>query len=144
MGRRVDPPLSLTECASQLTGSLFFINLSATHAHIAAHLFAGVGDLQNNTDTNNSMDLNLDSPANANTFNGAVDKLRDKEKSIKYVASGRPHPHPNHHTDGSLSDTPYTAYWNKYAHPAKNPNGKENLVRPLLFRRVRFRLVPVD
>ena len=110
------------------------------HAHIAAHLFAGVGDLQNNTDTNNSMDLNLDSPANANTFNGAVDKLRDKEKSIKYVASGRPHPHPNHHTDGSLSDTPYTAYWNKYAHPAKNPNGKESLVRPLLFRRVRFRL----
>ena len=30
MGRRVDPPLSLTECASQLTGSLFFIKLSAT------------------------------------------------------------------------------------------------------------------
>ncbi|XP_032794996.2 neuron navigator 2 isoform X2 [Daphnia magna] len=43
------------------------------------------------------------------------DKLRDKDKSIKYVVNGR-----NMHTDGSLSDTPYTAYWNKY-HP-KNSN----------------------
>ena len=42
-----------------------------------------------------------------------MDKLRDK--SIKY---GRI----NGTTDGSLSDTPYTAYWNKY-HP-KNASGE--------------------
>lgn len=76
------------------------------HANFAAHLFAGVSELNGETD------LNLDSPGTLQ----AGDKLRDKDKSIKYVVNGR-----NIHTDGSLSDTPYTAYWNKY-HP-KNTNG---------------------
>jgi hypothetical protein len=77
------------------------------HANFAAHLFAGVSEL--NTET----DLNLDYPG---VGNGSGNKLRDKDKSTKYVVNGR-----NIHTDGSLSDTPYTAYWNKY-HP-KNGNG---------------------
>lgn len=76
------------------------------HANFAAHLFAGVSELNAETD------LNLDSPGASQSG----DKLRDKDKSIKYVVNGR-----NMHTDGSLSDTPYTAYWNKY-HP-KNSNG---------------------
>jgi hypothetical protein len=76
------------------------------HANFAAHLFAGVSELNGETD------LNLDSPGASQSG----DKLRDKDKSIKYVVNGR-----NMHTDGSLSDTPYTAYWNKY-HP-KNANG---------------------
>ncbi|XP_046655856.1 neuron navigator 2-like isoform X5 [Daphnia pulicaria] len=75
------------------------------HANFAAHLFAGVSELNGETD------LNLDSPGASQSG----DKLRDKDKSIKYVVNGR-----NMHTDGSLSDTPYTAYWNKY-HP-KNAN----------------------
>lgn len=76
------------------------------HANFAAHLFAGVSEFNGDTD------LNLDSPGASQ--NG--DKFRDK--SIKYVVNGRN----NIQTDGSLSDTPYTAYWNKY-HP-KNNNGK--------------------
>ena len=77
------------------------------HANFAAHLFAGVGDMNGETD------LNLDSPG---AGNGVADKLKDKEKSIKYVVNGR-----NNSTDGSVSDSPYTAYWNKY-HP-RSANG---------------------
>lgn len=81
------------------------------HANFAAHLFAGVGEL------NGESNLNLDS---SGSRHGTAEKLRDKEKSIKYVVNGTPQR--NLHTDGSLSDTPYTAYWNKY-HP-KNTGGE--------------------
>ena len=114
----------------------------SSHGHYAAHLFAGVDHAQQpapasasdsghlNSDPRYALDFNLDSAHGGASAFGGGDKLRDK--SIKYAtgaagagaAAGRGHGHGHGTTDGSLSDTPYTSYWNKYAHSAKNPSGE--------------------
>ena len=57
----------------------------SAQANFGAHLFAGVGEM-----SGDGSDLNLDSPGDA--ANAAVEKLKDKEQSIKYVVNGM-HPH---------------------------------------------------